>query len=528
LYAFRLDVIIPLLAVLLSGQLALLFAAIYLTGLSRRPEYPAFSLFSLFLAVMMCCTFSFQEAQRGSANELSHDKFMAILALRLQFVGASGTAGALYHVVFCLLRRETVHRRTLIGVDLLTLALMAMAFSNNVIQVPHEIPYARTGINMDGAMSAPLFKFYLAGLVSLVTSALWILSWGLRSLDQQQPDHSEHDAEERDHFDVLARYGQRILAGALVLYATGVIDAGIQLDLGPLRNIDTPFELRFIGLTIFCVQTASVMGIEIKRNELRKATLKEQKDAMSRFAAQRAEDMQHIHHDVGNRVISATAILECALDSARENVPSGQHERDLLAVHEELGAVNRLFTAMLYRAKLEAGEPPEVTWQETIDLPAWTYRLVDTKRQAIESLKRLAVRRSEDPPPDFEFHVETNLGKPEWLADTIALELILTNLLDNAVKYSPDGGKIDVALWEEAGVLCIRVRDEGDGIALEDQVCIFELRDRGSRAFGRITGNGIGLHHVRRLLEEQGGAIRMDSMGIPGQGSAFTLTLPPA
>jgi len=77
--AVRPEVIIPLLAVYLSVQLSLLFATISLSGLSRRPEYAALSIFSLFLAVMMFCTFWYQEAQGRTSSEHALHASLALL-----------------------------------------------------------------------------------------------------------------------------------------------------------------------------------------------------------------------------------------------------------------------------------------------------------------------------------------------------------------------------------------------------------------------------------------------------------------
>jgi len=110
-------------------------------------------------------------------------------------------------------------------------------------------------------------------------------------------------------------------------------------------------------------------------------------------------------------------------------------------------------------------------------------------------------------------------------ADREALGLALRNLLDNAVKYSPDCRTVWVEMARERGRLAIRVRDEGMGIPASEQKEIFKrfVRGTGSRA-AHIQGTGIGLAMARHIIEAHDGEIRLESE--PGKGSTFTILLP--
>ena len=109
--------------------------------------------------------------------------------------------------------------------------------------------------------------------------------------------------------------------------------------------------------------------------------------------------------------------------------------------------------------------------------------------------------------------------------DREALCLALRNLLDNAVKYSPDRRTVWVEMARERDRLAIRVRDEGMGIPASEQKEIFKrfVRGTGSRA-AHIPGTGIGLAMARHIIEAHGGEIRLESK--PGRGSTFTILLP--
>ncbi|MGE9763338.1 CheR family methyltransferase [Pseudomonas sp. PDM20] len=112
-------------------------------------------------------------------------------------------------------------------------------------------------------------------------------------------------------------------------------------------------------------------------------------------------------------------------------------------------------------------------------------------------------------------------------ADPVRVEQILWNLLSNAVKFTPASGHIQVALEQDEGMLRIQVRDNGQGIPVEDLPRIFELFGQASNEQQRshTPGLGIGLALVRELVEAQQGRIEASSAG-RGQGALFTVWLP--
>ena len=114
---------------------------------------------------------------------------------------------------------------------------------------------------------------------------------------------------------------------------------------------------------------------------------------------------------------------------------------------------------------------------------------------------------------------------PKARADRDKLRQVLTNLVANAVKYSPAGGRIEVEPKARDKHLDIFVRDEGIGIAPADQRLIFEkfYRVDANMTHG-VSGSGLGLYICRELLHRMGGRIAVESE--PGAGSTFVITLP--
>jgi signal transduction histidine kinase len=107
--------------------------------------------------------------------------------------------------------------------------------------------------------------------------------------------------------------------------------------------------------------------------------------------------------------------------------------------------------------------------------------------------------------------------------DRSRLGRVLDNLLSNALKYSPDGGSIDVKISSDDGFGIAAVTDHGIGIAPHDMARIFTPMFRGTNT-GSVAGTGLGLSGSRTLVELMGGRIHVQSR--LGHGSTFTIRLP--
>jgi signal transduction histidine kinase len=110
--------------------------------------------------------------------------------------------------------------------------------------------------------------------------------------------------------------------------------------------------------------------------------------------------------------------------------------------------------------------------------------------------------------------------------DPARLTQVLSNILNNAAKYTLDGGRISFSGWEEGDAVVLRVADTGMGIAPDALTSIFELFSQSERTLGESRqGLGIGLSLVRGLVEMHGGTVAASSGGL-GRGSEFTVRLP--
>ncbi len=126
---------------------------------------------------------------------------------------------------------------------------------------------------------------------------------------------------------------------------------------------------------------------------------------------------------------------------------------------------------------------------------------------------------------DGTIHLELNAQDPMLWIDPNLMIHAIGNLLDNAIKYSPDELLITIRTWKESGNLYLRIQDQGIGISKEDQKHIFKNLYRVSTGDRHdVKGFGIGLFYVHKIMEAHGGKIEVES--VPGKVTKFTLILP--
>jgi signal transduction histidine kinase len=157
-----------------------------------------------------------------------------------------------------------------------------------------------------------------------------------------------------------------------------------------------------------------------------------------------------------------------------------------------------------------------------IEAGTFSYRFedVDIAELVRDSVAGIALGQDE-----VEVDAEVREELPRIRGDRDRLRQVLTNLIDNAIKYSPAGERVVVRAYREDSKVCVDVSDRGPGVPLEQQRLIFEK-------FGRANapgspgkpGTGLGLFIARSIAEAHGGSVQVRST--PTQGATFTLSLP--
>ena len=205
------------------------------------------------------------------------------------------------------------------------------------------------------------------------------------------------------------------------------------------------------------------------------------------------------------------AIYGAALTLRREDVRLGEPQRDglLEVIANESDRLARIVNDILWASRLESGSMH--TTIEQCDGVAIASSVLDAARQYV--------------PPNIELAFSAPDDAPPIAADADKARQVLTNLVDNAVKYSPDGGRVELEITVAGRGLRFAVRDQGLGIPPAEHRRIFEKFYRLDPNLTRgVGGTGLGLYISRELLERMGGRIWVESSG--RGGSTFVAELP--
>jgi signal transduction histidine kinase len=192
-------------------------------------------------------------------------------------------------------------------------------------------------------------------------------------------------------------------------------------------------------------------------------------------------------------------------------MPPEQHDRFLEIIVSETERLTAIVSQILLAGQLEEGR---------VDVTTTATDLAPLVESALESARLRA-------PDQIELRLGQNGARAVALADEDKLRQVLVNLLDNAIKYSPDGGEVMVELARGHGRVRLTVRDRGLGIPPAEQERIFEKFYRLDPALTRgVGGSGLGLFISRELVSRMGGSLTVRSQ--PGKGAVFVVDLPAA
>jgi signal transduction histidine kinase len=228
--------------------------------------------------------------------------------------------------------------------------------------------------------------------------------------------------------------------------------------------------------------------------------------AQRRLERARRDLVANVSHELKTPIAALKGFLELLED---ERVSERDRREFLAAMSQETARLERLVEEQLQLARLDAGALPLA--REALDLGALAEEVVAPRiplaaREGIELSAR----------PDASAAAVVH-------ADPARIEQILLILLDNALRHTPAGGRVEVAVGRDGGHATVAVRDTGEGIAAGSQPFVFDRFYRGDASReGRSAGLGLAI--ARGLAAAHGGAIDLESE--VGRGSTFTLRLP--
>ena len=239
----------------------------------------------------------------------------------------------------------------------------------------------------------------------------------------------------------------------------------------------------------------------IRAYEAERSTVEE----LRRLSALRADFVSLVSHELRTPMAAVIGSARTLQQRWRELTPD-QRESFLELIAGETTRLATLIGDVLDTSRIEAG--------------TFSYRFGDVD---LAQLVRDSVATATLASDEVALRSEIRDPLPRVRGDAERLHQVLTNLIDNAIKYSPAGEEVEVRAYAEDGHVRIDVRDHGPGVAREDQRLIFEKFGRVSSGNAR-PGTGLGLFIARSIAEAHGGTLDVHS--VPQHGATFTLAIP--
>jgi signal transduction histidine kinase len=230
-------------------------------------------------------------------------------------------------------------------------------------------------------------------------------------------------------------------------------------------------------------------------------------EELRRLSALRADFVSLVSHELRAPMASVVGSTQTLRQRWRELSPD-QRESFLALIGSETERLAGLVGDVLDTSRIDAG--------------TFTYRFADVDLGALVRDSVAGVSLAQD---EVSVVADVHGELPSVRGDRDRLQQVLTNLLDNAVKYSPAGEEVTVNAFQQDSRVRIEVSDRGPGVPADQQRVIFEKFGRGHTAGSPgKPGTGLGLFIARSIAEAHGGVVEVSSA--PNEGATFTLSLP--
>jgi signal transduction histidine kinase len=300
-------------------------------------------------------------------------------------------------------------------------------------------------------------------------------------------------------------------------------DASLAADGGYVSSATVPLLVEGAAIGVLAFYFTAPVNFDQEYQELLVSVAQDCAQALDRARLYEAAQAARAEAEAANRlkdefvsIVShelrtpLNAILGWTAMLRRADADPSMTTRALQSVHDNAARQARLIDELLDFSKVTSGR---------VTLAREPVEVGELLRGVVESLipaavgKRLALEIPQAPPAAV-------------IGDKARLEQVFFNLLGNAIKFTPEGGRITVDFAVESGRVAVRVADTGLGIDPEFLPFVFDRFRQSADTAGREFGGlGLGLSIARQLVEAHGGTIQVESEG-HGRGAAFTVTLP--
>jgi two-component system, OmpR family, sensor kinase len=303
-----------------------------------------------------------------------------------------------------------------------------------------------------------------------------------------------------DTTNTMGRMGFFLLVSILVILILALVSGAllIRRALSPVRRV-----------------TATAQSIESSSDLGRRVGYRGPRDEIGQLATTFDRMIERLDNalkaqksfvaDASHELRGPLTVMQGNLDLLKRDLKEEDRRESLRALGAETSRMSKVVSDLLVLAELDSGQP------ERQDAVALRDMLLDAQRRArqLAGNRQIVVGRQED------LWVKGNADK---------LEQVLSNLVDNAVKYTPEGGTITLSLFRQGEWACLAVADTGIGISGQDLPHIFDRFYRVDKARSKSSGGtGLGLAIVKGIVERHGGRVTVASE--PGKGSTFTVWL---
>jgi signal transduction histidine kinase len=294
---------------------------------------------------------------------------------------------------------------------------------------------------------------------------------------------------------------------ALIAGVVGGAAAAIVLGVVLARSLTRPLRELTLGARAVAAGELDTQVPVRSSDEL--GELAEAFNQMNADLATSRDRRRQLTADVAHELRTPLSVILGHSEGIQEGVLEAS-ENNLAVIHDEAMRLERLVEDLRILSLVESGELP---------LELGEYGPAVILQKAAASYRALAREK------EIDIDVDLSGELPEVRIDLDRMGQVLGNLVNNAIRHTPDGGSVSLAAHELDGAIEFKVKDTGPGIDPEDLPHVFERFYRGDKSRQRDgAGSGLGLAIAKSLTEAQGGSIRAESQ--PGEGTTILLQIP--
>jgi signal transduction histidine kinase len=222
----------------------------------------------------------------------------------------------------------------------------------------------------------------------------------------------------------------------------------------------------------------------------------------------RRELIANVSHDLRTPLTIMQGYVE-TLRIKNDKLSEGERDKYLGIVQHSIENLSKLINQLFEYSKLEARQ---------IEPHKEPFSISDLAQDVYEKYQNLASSKN------IEINLEAESNVPMVFADISLVERVIHNLMDNAIKFTPDGGIVNIQIKSDPNEVYVSIKDSGPGISEEDQQYIFERFKRVDKFKDANVGAGLGLAIAKKIIEIHNSNIGVISR--PNQGTTFKFNLP--